>query len=162
MNKEFKEIEINPNYSISKTGEVYSKYSNKIISPYKMNSGYLSVKLQVGNKKQAFLIHRLVLLTWGEKLDGKDFCNHIDGDKLNNSIDNLEWVTKSENGKHAYKTGLKLPVMMIGKDNPSFKYDEIIRLRINELYKNGYRISQINRTTGVSRTHIYRILGLSK
>lgn len=158
MNNEFKELEINSNYYVSNTGQVYSKYTNRVIKSHKMNSGYMSIKLQIGNKKKAFLVHRLVLLTWGEKEEGKEFCNHKDGDKTNNNISNLEWATKSENGKHAYKLKLKSPVIMIGKDNPAFKFDEVIRNRVIYLYNSGISISKINRMTGVSRTHIYRIV----
>ena len=158
MNNEFKELEINSNYGISNSGQIYSKYTNRVINSHKMNSGYLSIKLQIGNKKKAFLIHRLVLLSWEEKVVGKEFCNHKDGDKTNNNISNLEWVTKSENGKHSYDLKLKVPVRLKGKDNPAFKFDEVIKNRVVYLYNSGISISKINRITGVSRTHIYRIV----
>lgn len=57
-----------------------------------------------------FTAHRLVALTFIPRVEGKEFVNHIDGNKNNPVVDNLEWVTLSENGKHAYNTGLNTPL----------------------------------------------------
>lgn len=61
-------------------------------------------------------VHRLVALTFIPNPANKPEVNHIDGDKLNNAIENLEWVTKSENIKHAFRLGLK---QQYGGSNPS-------------------------------------------
>lgn len=52
-------------------------------------------------------MHRLVLDTFSPTLDTTLECNHINGDKHNNRIDNLEWLTRAENLKHSYDTGLR-------------------------------------------------------
>jgi hypothetical protein len=57
-----------------------------------------------GRKK--YLVHRLVAETYLENPKGFEFVNHKDGNKQNNSVDNLEWVTRSENMLHAHQTGL--------------------------------------------------------
>lgn len=65
--------------------------------------GYLTVKLN----KKTYMIHRLVALYFiGEPKEGQTQVNHKDGNKLNNSVNNLEWCTPKENIIHAFKTGL--------------------------------------------------------
>ena len=58
---------------------------------------------------ETYLIHRLVAATFLDHPQGKDFVNHIDGDKWNNRADNLEWCTVSENEKHSYSALGKIP-----------------------------------------------------
>jgi HNH endonuclease/NUMOD4 motif/NUMOD1 domain len=66
------------------------------------NSGYILVSIN----KKSYLIHRLVALTFIENPENKEQVNHIDGNKLNNQLDNLEWVTNKENQLHKHKIGL--------------------------------------------------------
>jgi hypothetical protein len=75
--------------------------NNKIISGYKQN-GYLKVSLN----KKVYALHRLVGYTFIPNPENKPVINHIDGNKLNNKLENLEWVTHKENAVHAHKTGL--------------------------------------------------------
>ena len=56
---------------------------------------------------QPVQFHRIIASIFCEREIGKDFVNHIDGDKLNNSASNLEWVTRSENTRHSFKNGLQ-------------------------------------------------------
>lgn len=67
------------------------------------------VELWKDNKRKVPMIHRLVAEAFIPNPDGKPQVNHIDGDRSNNRVDNLEWVTCSENSMHAYKTGLSKP-----------------------------------------------------
>lgn len=73
--------------------------------------GYVKVILTKEKTKRTFLVHRLVAEAFIENDNpkSKNQVNHIDGDKLNNSIENLEWVTASENVRHAFENGLKKP-----------------------------------------------------
>jgi hypothetical protein len=70
------------------------------------NDNYRSVSLCKNNIKINFLVHRLVALTFLDKLNNKNFVNHKDGNKHNNNVENLEWCTRKENGEHASKYGL--------------------------------------------------------
>lgn len=67
------------------------------------------VELWKDNKRQVKMIHRLVAETFIPNPDGKPQVNHKDGNRMNNSVENLEWCTCSENSNHAYKTGLSKP-----------------------------------------------------
>lgn len=94
-------------YTVYSDGRVFSHVSNKFLTPDTSNRfGYLRVTLWKPSK-QRWLLHRLVAECFLEKVEGKTFVNHIDGDKTNNEVSNLEWVTQSENEKHAFSTGLK-------------------------------------------------------
>lgn len=109
------------NYSVDENGNIYSnvrKYVDKNNIPGKkyriiklknspMKNGYQRVTLydDLGNKKTR-LVHRIVAETFLTNKDNKPCINHKDGNKSNNEIFNLEWVTHKENRKHALLTGL--------------------------------------------------------
>lgn len=71
--------------------------------------GYKSVVFRNGLNKENLRVHRLVAQAFIENKDNKPYVNHLDGNKANNRVDNLEWCTNSENMKHAFGTGLKEP-----------------------------------------------------
>jgi hypothetical protein len=105
-NENWKEINIEnqdtKGYYISSLGR-FKNRKGVIMTEYKPHhSGYIYLRVNI--KKYA--LHRLVALTFIENLENKPFVNHIDGNKLNNKVDNLEFVTCSENNLHNYKIGL--------------------------------------------------------
>ncbi len=83
--------------------------NSKTISPRKNNFGYLEIRLSKEGKTRTKFIHRLLAMTYIKNTGNKPEVNHINVIKLDNRLDNLEWVTKSENMQHAYKTGLIRP-----------------------------------------------------
>lgn len=99
-----------PNFSkyyISSLGRVWSEHKQKIMQPFKQNSGYYQIQIVDDNGKSTrFLLHRLVALVWIPNIFSKPYVNHKDGVKTNNDVSNLEWVTNSENITHARVTGL--------------------------------------------------------
>ena len=104
-----KRIKDYENYSITEDGKVWSHLKNKFIKPQINNRGYLCVQLWNNGKRLKTSIHRLVALAYIENIDNKSQVNHINGNKYDNTIMNLEWVTHGENQIHAYKIGLKKP-----------------------------------------------------
>lgn len=70
------------------------------------NSGYVQISLFQNGKRKPVLVHRLVAENFLENKENKPYVNHIDGNKLNNKMDNLEWCTCQENINHAYQKGL--------------------------------------------------------
>ena len=97
-------------YLITNTGKVYSNYLKDFLKPLKNIKGYLQVCLCISKKKKITVsIHRLVAIHFLENPSNKPQVNHIDGCKLNNNVNNLEWNTNKENNKHAIETGLYNP-----------------------------------------------------
>lgn len=104
-NKIKKYLESRGAWFIDKNGNVF--HNGKLLKPTKNKNGYLSVELwENGNRKRVY-VHRLVAEKYIPNPENKREVNHKDGNKLNNSVDNLEWVTSSENKYHAYKNGLR-------------------------------------------------------
>lgn len=89
-------------YFINQLGQVKNN-KGKTLKCSISNSGYFFINI----KGKGYFIHRALCFAFIEKIEGKDFVNHKDGDKLNNNLSNLEWCTKSFNLKHAYDNGLK-------------------------------------------------------
>ena len=116
-------------YEINKNGDIFSKErsvisKNGVVKIYprrkkvctKLKIGYYAVGLWKENKQDIVFLHRLIAETFIPNPNNYLYINHIDGNKENNSIENLEWCTQSYNVLHAYKTGLtgrNVPVMCI-------------------------------------------------
>lgn len=81
----------------------------KILKEVKLRDGYFYVRLCKDTISTRKSIHRLVAETYIPNLDNKKEVNHIDGNKRNNNVSNLEWVTPKENMRHAWETGLLKP-----------------------------------------------------
>jgi hypothetical protein len=104
-NEIWKEIPISiigkSNYYVSNLGR-FKDNKGIIKNDYKPSNGYKRLSIN----KKSYLIHRLVELSFKENIQKKPVVNHIDGNKLNNSVDNLEWTTHFENIIHAVNYGL--------------------------------------------------------
>lgn len=104
-------------YEVSNTGEIRSlNYNNKKgiiknLTPSISNAGYYMLPLRNNGKQKTFCVHFLVAKHFIEKpkINKRLSINHKDGNKLSNSVDNLEWVTYSSNMKHAVSSGLWKP-----------------------------------------------------
>src|SRR6188768_4049069 len=88
-------------YWASSLGRIMSCYC--ILSSSALRNGYPSVNLRKGKEGKSFLIHRLIALTFIPNPENKKEVNHIDKDRQNNRVENLEWATKHENTTHQYK-----------------------------------------------------------
>jgi len=111
-NKRFKKIKDSRTYYVSKCGEVLNtNYNNthkiRLLKKVKNRDGYFMLKVKKGEYFKYYSVHRLVAETYIPNPENKRVVNHIDGDKTNNHVNNLEWVTDSENVKHSYDLGLQ-------------------------------------------------------
>ena len=151
----WKDIEFNSNYEISDRGIVRRK-NNKNVLKGCITSGYRSVKLTFDNsKQQRFYVHRLVALHFIPNNDKKKtLVNHINGNKLDNRVENLEWVSPRENNLHYYQK-IQKEKKERGKNNnkaiPIIQYDlsgkEIARFD---------SMNKAKQATGISLVQIVR------
>ena len=110
-----KNIKIYGHYHI-RNNKIYKDYTyihkykqfrqNKVLKFISNTYGYLFVNLYKNNKSKMHTIHNLVAQHFIPNINNKEQINHIDGDKKNNHVSNLEWCTNSENIKHAYDNNL--------------------------------------------------------
>lgn len=108
------------------------KMKNRIMSVQTHHSGYCNITLVNNNLKKTFTIHRLVALTFIDNPNNLKTVNHINGDKKDNRITNLEWMSQLENNKHARLTGLK--DNHYGENNPKSILNKDQVLEIREFY----------------------------
>lgn len=119
MNK-LKVLDLFSGYTIREDGVVTSRFG-RVIKQQVGGLGYVRVELWENGKGRKYLVHRLVAQAFIPNPERKPQVNHIDGDKSNNKISNLEWVTQSENQIHAYRCGLQRGYKKPTKLTPSHK-----------------------------------------
>lgn len=112
-------------YQISNFGRVKSfKRGERILKPKLHTGGYLCVILYSNGSGNGRFIHRLVAEAFIRNPQNKSTVNHLDGDKTNNHVSNLQWATQHENNQHAVLTGL---IKSGGDDKRASTTDEIAR-----------------------------------
>ena len=99
----WKNIKQNDGYLISNEGQVFSKFTREEKILTNRDDGYQVVVLSKNNKSESYYIHRLVATAFIPNPENLPEVNHKDGNKSNNIVDNLEWVTTSDNILHSYE-----------------------------------------------------------
>lgn len=92
-------------YTVFEDGRVIGLRSDKFLKPGISSNGYPTVSIYSEGKNVSVCLHRLVAECFLPKVEGKTYVNHIDNNKLNNHVSNLEWCTPSENSIHMVKIG---------------------------------------------------------
>ena len=151
----WKDIEdYNGLYQISSFGRVKSTRYNRYLKLIFNKKGYARIHLNKKGKLKSFRVHRLVASAFIPNPDNKPQVNHKDGNKTNNCIDNLEWVTNEENYCHAIRNNLvqrnrrKCALLFNGKEIKRFGSIRQAQLETNGKYGNvEYRIKINNKIT---------------
>lgn len=149
-------------YVVSNKGRVKgigkkSKY--RILVPMIHQQGYERVRLSVSGKHRFFLIHRLVAEAFIFNPDQKATVNHIDGNKRNNCVENLEWATQSENNLHAHRTGLastterQIKSSCLRAKITKQQVEDIIKL-----HKQAYSLLDLSKLYQISKSQVCRIV----
>lgn len=94
-------------YSVSDQGRVRNDRTGHVLRPAKHNCGYRHVALCEGKKRRRAYVHHLVLEAFVSPRPEGEETNHKNGNKADNRLANLEWVTRSANASHAARTGLR-------------------------------------------------------
>jgi hypothetical protein len=95
----------NTNYSVSTFGKIRNDLTNKILKQSINKDGYYVSALRIEGKAFQFKSHRIIAETFLENKEKKPTVNHLNFDKLDNKLENLEWATNKEQMQHFYSTG---------------------------------------------------------
>lgn len=130
-------------------GDIYLKYSER--------RGYNGVSLCKNGKVKPFSVHRLVAKHFLENKDNKTTVNHINGNKKDNRLENLEWATPSEQQQHAFSIGLRNNSIGENSNFSKLKEEDIIEIR--RLYKTGfYRMGEIAKKFNIAKNTVNSIV----
>jgi len=159
----WKDIENFENYQVSNLGRVkrldslvyqnnkYYNYKGRILKQ-ENSRGYRRVTLSKNNIVKRFLVHRLVACHFINKDNNKKCVNHINGDKSDNNVFNLEWCTYSENEKHSYNFLNKINA------NRKLKQEDVLYIKINAEYGVNGNIKILAKQFDVNVSTIYNVL----
>lgn len=146
----------NKKYLLYEDGQIVS-YCKKVPilrKPHINTSGYLHVRLQCNGKDHSVSIHVLLAVCFIPNYENHPVVNHKDGNKLNNSLSNLEWCSHSHNQKHAYENKLRLP--SAGEKNCKAKLTEP---QVLEIFSSNEKTSALASKYNVSISTISTIKG---
>ena len=144
------------NYTISQNGIVINTKTGQTKTAWLCQNGYLYLDLFNDGYCKKVPLHRILAIAFLPNPEKKRTVNHIDGNKLNNSLTNLEWATDSENMQHAYNTGLNKGTMRkISSEQAKILFSERIMM--------GMTITALAKELNVGLTQLsYRIKEVAK
>lgn len=158
----FRIIPCFPRYAINLDSDVLDISTNKIVTKRELTPDGYEVAYIYSPDKNGFRytrIHRLLALAWlpNNDFENRPFVNHIDGNRANNRLENLEWCSASENSKHALDTGLnKCPVKMKSRD--SFTGEVVIYQSVSEMSRK-LGTTSVNGSAYLNKLPGYRFKG---
>lgn len=131
-------------YTITSQGKVLNTKTNQVLKTSVLNTGYVRVSLYGKTKT----LHRLLAIAFIPNPNKYRCVNHIDGDKQNNSLSNLEWCTHSYNMQHSFDIGIresnpKTQVRGINHGRSQFSVTDIVKIRNLKATKTNKEIAQI-------------------
>lgn len=145
--EKWKPIDDYPGYFVSDAGLVYSKRKGGLLNTADRN-GYRKVNLFQNKKCKTFYVHTLVAKAFIPNPENKEVVNHKNGDRTDNRVENLEWVTRPENNQHAKSTGLM-----------KHAYSEEIKNSVRSDYETGkYSQKDLSEKYGIPMNTIRRMV----
>lgn len=158
----WRDIEVyDGDYQISKTGKVRSQKSGewRPLKRFLNRGGYEAVILSKNDTPRKFLVHVLVARAFVPNPENKPEVNHIDGNKMNNCAWNLEWVTRSENLRHATRTGLMRYKRGTNNGNARLTEDDVHYIREKYIPKHPeFGASALSRKFHVNIKTVLRVI----
>jgi hypothetical protein len=148
-------------FMISDNGELLRINSNKILKQRKNKQGYMCVCVSLGSKTNLknIKIHRAVMESFSIIDESRPHINHIDFNKTNNSITNLEWCTAKENYAHSRERTIERTPRGEGFSRSKLKNEDIIFIRNNYIpYNKEYGARPLSRHFGVLHEEIRKIV----
>ena len=147
------EFPLNPNYLVSEDGKLYNK-RRKTLTYGKDHLGYRRINMLIGGEPKGLLIHRIVAMTYLPNPNNLPEVNHIDGNKSNNHVTNLEWVSRHDNQKHAFMIGLNSNK---GVNNGKAIVTPEIAVDLYNQMLTGMSIKELSSATGYSDSLLFKI-----
>ena len=159
-------------YQINQFGEIRTLKDSPKLKKYDVlkpqiskRNGYVYQMLYKNGKEKLLRVHRLVAMAFLPNPNNLPQVNHKDGNKQNNSVDNLEWCEQSDNMKHAYKNGLQTPSENQRKaiiNTNKLKQKKVCQIKDGEVINTFSGISEASRQTKISISCISRCCNLKR
>lgn len=150
----FKQIKDFPNYEVSENGDVQNIKTGKLLKSHLTKQGVLAISLRKDNILSLNLIHRLVAITYIENPFNLEFVIHIDNNKTNNNVNNLQWKSQLSFVKNQYSTGI---LNSKGDNNFNSRLDNNDVKTIKHLLSKKIAVKKIAELFNVSNGIIYCI-----
>ena len=148
MRKKLKDYD---NYYIYDNGDILNMNSNKILGGSIGENGYKYYRLSKNNKKKMFYAHRLVAEYFIDNINNLPVVNHKDGNKLNNNVENLEWVSYSDNAEHFHQ---KIKNNKKNKKTQKYCGDLDGEIWVEAIENSNYKVSNFGRVRNITNNNI--------
>lgn len=145
------DIRIHP--SFKEDNRINALKAGSSVSVHTASDGYRRVNLRRSGRQGSYHIHRLLLLTFRPTKNTKLQVNHIDGNKLNNNLDNLEWCSHVDNLRHAWETGLRTQPCHI-----KLTEDQVREIRATYSKNSSLTLKSLGEKYGVTLHAIHKIV----
>lgn len=144
------------NILVSNLGNIKNHATGNVLKKRTNKNGYLVCSININKVTKSFIVSRLVAQTFFSYCGNEYEANHLNGDKYNNSVYNLNWLTRKENLEHARNAGLFRK--KVGEDNNNHKYSVELLREIAEFKKLGYTYKQLSAAYKIPPTYICTML----